>query len=453
MLAEKLWPDIFAMTHIIREPLFDVTRDRMSSHVDNYILHNLNRFNEIAEKRPVYEEIHKRKALGKYEGAFVLQPTPGLYEKMVVFDFTSMHASIIVSFNLSKSTLLEKETKNSYKTPEFVFNGKKSSFYFSKETGFFPQLLGEIVELRKKYKEDYNKNKSNLLKARSNAYKLLVNASYGYLGFFGARYYCREAAASTLAFVREFALKSIQRIKDEGYNVIFSDTDSIGFQLGKKSKKQILELLKKINSELPGIMELDLEDFYERGLFVAKRTTKGGAKKKYALLDEKGSLKIRGFETVRRDWCRMTRNLQNEVLKKILKSGNEKEALEILKKTIERLKSHKADLKELIIRTQLRRAISEYVSEGPHVVAAKKMQERKIPVSEGMLIEYFIGENKGKGKRIGDRVFLPDEKSNYDVDYYLNNQILPAVENIFEVFGVNVKEIADGKRQMNLGEF
>jgi len=453
MLAEKLWSDILSMTHIIKEPIFDITRDRMSSHVENYILHNLERFEEIAEKRPVYEEINKRRSLGKYEGAFVLQPTPGLYEKMVVFDFTSMHASIIVSFNISKSTLLEKKTKDSYKTPEFIFNGKKSSFYFSKEVGFFPQLLGEIVELRKKYKEEYNKDKSNLLKARSNAYKLLVNASYGYLGFFGARYYCREAAASTLAFVREFALKSIQRIKDEGYKIVFSDTDSIGFQLGEKTKKQALELLKKINSKLPGIMELDLEDFYERGLFVAKRTTKEGAKKKYALLDEKGNLKIRGFETVRRDWCRMTRNLQNEVLKRILRNGNEKDALEILKKTIERLKDRKAELKELIIKTQLRRPINEYVSEGPHVVAAKKMKNRKIPVSEGMLIEYFVGESRGKGKRIGDRVFLPDEKIDYDIDYYLNNQILSAVENIFEVFGVNVKEIVDGKRQMSLGEF
>ena len=28
-----------------------------------------------------------------------------------------------------------------------------------------------------------------------------------------------------------------------------------------------------------------------------------GAKKKYALIDEQDKIKIRGFETVRRDWC------------------------------------------------------------------------------------------------------------------------------------------------------
>ncbi|MFA5060899.1 MAG: DNA-directed DNA polymerase [Candidatus Pacearchaeota archaeon] len=450
LLAEKLWADIFAMSHIIKEPLFDITRDRMSSHVENYILHNLERFNEIAEKRPVYEDIHKRKALGKYEGAYVLQPVPGLYEDMCVFDFTSMHASIIVSFNLSKSTFLEREGKESYKTPEFLFDGKKSVFYFSKEKGFFSELLEEIVELRKKYKKEYIKDRSNLLKARSNAYKLLANASYGYLGFFGARYYCREAAASTLAFVRDFSKKSIQRMKDEGYNVIFSDTDSVGFQLNGKTKKHTKELLKRINSELPGIMELDLEGFYDRGLFVAKRTAKEGAKKKYALIDEKGNLKIRGFETVRRDWCRLTRNLQNDVLKSILKKGSEKEASKIFKEVVEKIKKREVDLKDLMIRTQLRRPIGEYVSEGPHVIAAKKMKEKEIPVSEGMLIEYFIGENKGRGKRVGDKVFLPDEKADYDIDYYLNNQIIPSVENIFEVFGVDVKEISQGESQKKL---
>ena len=102
-LAKKIWPDILEFSLIIKEPLFDVTRDRMSSHVENYILHNLDRFNEIVEKRPTYNEISERKAKGKYEGAFVFEPVPGLYENLVMFDFTSMHASIIVSFNICLS--------------------------------------------------------------------------------------------------------------------------------------------------------------------------------------------------------------------------------------------------------------------------------------------------------------------------------------------------------------
>ena len=241
--------------------------------------------------------------------------------------------------------------------------------------------IEEIVEKRKKYKAEYNKNKNAMTKARSNAYKLLANASFGYQGFFGARYYSREAAASTLAFVRKFTHDTIDTIEKEGYKIIYSDTDSIAFLQGNKSKKQILDFLKKINSRLPGIMELDLEDCYVRGLFVAKRGVESGAKKKYALVDEKGNIKIRGFETVRRDWCRLTRDLQNKVLSKILKEGNEKKALELLRKVLENLKNRNVHLEDLMIRTQLRRPLNEYLSEGPHVVAAKKMEAQEIPVS------------------------------------------------------------------------
>ncbi len=449
-LAEKFWPDMFEFSKILQEPLFEITRDSMSSHVENYLIHNLERYNEIAEKRPIHQEIGERQAKEKYEGAFVFQPTPGLYEDICVFDFTSMHASIIVSFNISKSTLLEGRQKNSYETPEFELDGKKEKFYFTKQKGFFPALLEEVVQKRKKYKKEYAEDKNPIKKARSNAYKLLANATYGYLGFFGARYYCREAAASTLAFVRKFTQDSMDRIKEQGYKIIFSDTDSIGFQLSGKTQKQTLDFLKKLNSELPGIMELDLEDFYKRGLFVSKRMTEAGAKKKYALIDEKGKIKIRGFETVRRDWCNLARKLQSEILELILKEGNEKKALELAKKTIINLKERKVNREQIMIRTQLKKPISEYKSITPHVIAATKMKEAGMPIDIGMSIEYFIAETRKTKKLVREKVKLSDEKGEYNIEYYLEHQILPAVENIFDVFEVNIHEISEGSRQKKL---
>jgi len=50
-------------------------------------------------------------------------------------------------------------------------------------------------------------------------------------------------------------------------------------------------------------------------------------------------------------------------------------------------------------------------------------------------------------------VKLPEEKGEYDIKYYLGHQILPAVENIFQVFDVNINEVLDGKRQTTLGDF
>jgi len=67
-LTQKIWPDVSEFTKIIQEPLFNVSRDSMSAHVENYIMHNIERFNEIIEKKPVHEEIGKRRLQPKYEG-------------------------------------------------------------------------------------------------------------------------------------------------------------------------------------------------------------------------------------------------------------------------------------------------------------------------------------------------------------------------------------------------
>ena len=447
-LAEKIWPDVFEFCQIVKEPAFDITRDRMATHVENHILHNLDRFGEIAEKRPMHNEIGERRAKGKFEGAFVFEPKPGLYNDLVMFDFTSMHASIIVSFNLSKATFSEEGGKGFHESPEFDLDGRRRKVYFEDKPGFFSTLLAEVVDKRKKYKKEYNADKNAMTKARSNAYKLLANATFGYQGFFGARYYSREAAAATLAFVRKYTHDTMDKVTNAGYTIIYGDTDSIAFLQNGKSKDEIMKFLGEINSDLPGIMELDLEDFYARGLFVAKRGKETGAKKKYALVDTEGKIKIRGFETVRRDWCRLTRDLQSKVLAKIMKDGDEKAALKILKGVVKKLKSRDVELEDLMIRTQLRRPLNEYVAQGPHVAAAKKMEAAGVSISTGMLIEYFVGE--GSGKRIRDRVYLAGEKVKYDIDYYMKNQIMPAVENIFDVFGVDASAVADGESQKKL---
>ncbi|MGK0209623.1 MAG: DNA polymerase I [Patescibacteria group bacterium] len=429
-LMLKIWPDIFEFTKIMKEPIFEVTRNRMATHVENYLLHNLDRFNEIAEKRPGAQEIGRRRSLPAYEGAFVYEPTPGLYENIAFFDFTSMYGSVIVSYNLSKATCIIQED---------------GEYTFAKKQGFFPILLEEIIEKRKHYKKEYATKKDNIAKAASNAYKLLANAAYGYLAFFGARYYSREAATATAKFARDNIHTAIDKIEKEGYKILYSDTDSIAFEQGEKTQKEVMKFLEVLNENLPGIMELDLEDFYKRGLFVAKRGGEKGAKKKYALLDSKDQMKIRGFETIRRDWCAYSRTLQSEILESILHDGNQEKAREMFDNAITKLKEGKVDIKELLVRTQLKKSLKDYKSKGPHVIAAEKMQKRDIPISTGMVIEYYISDKKGKN--IGDKVLLPDEEGKYDIKYYLENQIVPPLESIFEIFDVDISGIsADGKQ-------
>jgi len=449
-LFEKFWQDLKEFSKITREPPYTLSRNGMSSNVEAFIVNNLERFNEIPEKRATYDEIAERRKLRAYEGAFVLEPVPGLYEDIAMFDFTSSYGSTIVTYNLSKSTLLESPEKNAY---HIEVDGKE--VYFSKKQGFFPEIFKEMIEKRKKYKQELKAKPDNVKKARSNSYKLLANAAYGYQGFFGARYYCREAAAATAAFARKTIIEVIEKINKSDYKVIYSDTDSIAFSRKGKTELEVLSLLKKLNSELPGIMELELEDFFTRGLWVTTRAGTIGAKKKYAMISKDDKIRIRGFETVRRDWCQLARRVQDYVLRQILKDGNEKKALEYVKEIIQKVKKREIQKNEIVIRTQLKKPISEYKAISPHVIAAKKMEERKIPVTMGSLIEYYIAEvQKGKKtKLVREKVKLLDEKGEYNIEYYLDRQIIPAVENIFQVFGIDIKQIISGKKQQTLGEF
>ncbi|MEA3414505.1 MAG: DNA-directed DNA polymerase [Nanoarchaeota archaeon] len=451
-LFEKFWPDMLEFSRIIKEPLFEISRNGLSKQIESYILHNLEKYNEIPEKRPGKNESLSRREKGSVEGAFVFEPKPGLYEDLAMFDFTSMHTSIIISHNISKATLCEKE-KNCYKSPEINIEGKNKTFYFKKESGFFPLLLKDIFDKRKQYKDEYKKNPNVITKARSNAFKLLSASAHGYIGFFGARYYSWEASSSILAFVRKYNKEIIKKIEEAGHEVIYGDTDSVAFTKNKKSKKEIKNLLNNLNNDLPGVMHLELENFFKRGLWVTTRSGETGAKKKYALIDDKGILKIRGFETVRRDWCGLARKTQDKIIRLILKDGNEKKALEYVKKIVKNLKERKISKEELFVKSQLKKPISEYKSISPHVVAAMKMKEREMPIDVGTFIEYYIGESNSKKKLVREGVCLSDEDVKYDIDYYLDKQILPSVENIFHVFNIEIVDIIKGNKQDKLGKW
>ncbi len=447
-LFEKFWPDLQEFVKVVSEPVFDLSRFGLSKYTESYILHNLEKYNEIPEKRPTYNEISARKNSGGVMGASVFEPKPGLYENIAIFDFTSMHTSIIISMNISKATLLEKKEKGATE-----IETERGKFYFSKEKGFFPKMMMEIFEKRKQFKQEYKKNPNPFTKARSNAFKVLSASAHGYIAFFGARYYSIESSASILSSVRRFNKETIDKTNKEGYEVIFGDTDSVGFLMKNKKESDVRKFLEKLNSELPGVMHLELEGFFRRGIWVTTRAGTTGAKKKYALIDNKGKLKIRGFETVRRDWCALARKLQSRVLKQVLQDGNEKKALEHLKKVVNEIKYRKVGRGDLIIRSQLKKPLSEYKAISPHVIAAQKMKEQQIPISQGGLIEYYVAETKEKKKLVREKVKLPDEEGEYDIKYYLERQVLPAVENIFHVFGIDVKEIIDGRKQENLGKW
>ena len=447
-IFKKIKENLHELVRLIGISPFELARLSYGQLVENYLIKRASEFNEIIENKPPNHEIAERR-LDTYQGAFVMEPKPGLYDDVVMLDYRSLYPSIIVSTNISPSTL-NKNKGN--KTPAILIGNKENVYYFDdNRKAFIPSIIREIITRRQRIKEILRNDPDDpILKARSYALKTLANSAYGMFGFFGARYYSRECAESITAFGRDCIQKTIERAREDGFNVVYSDTDSIALVLGDKHLKDAEGFLARVNKELPEFMELEFERYYSRGIFVGKKGNTRGAKKKYALIDGKGNFKIVGFETVRKDWSLIAREVQKRVLETILREGRHENALVYVKEMIAKINNKEIENKKMVILTQLKMDIDEYRQIGPHVAVAKKLREQGFEVRSGSLIRFIIQDGKGM---IRDKAVIPEmcKKGCYDSEYYVNNQVIPSVQKIFEIFDVNLEDSEN--EQKSLGEF
>jgi DNA polymerase I len=397
---------------------------------------------QIIPNKPGDAEIAARLS-NPYEGAYVKTPEAGIYDKIVVYDFRGLYPSIIIAHNIDSSTICT-DCKDFFESP----NGIR----FRKDReGIMPHLLKMLIDERTEAKRAYKKNPdSKELGARSTALKILANAFYGYLGYPRSRWYSREAASSITAFARLFITNTIDQAEKSGFRALYSDTDSVFLLMEGKTKEDANAFLKKVNASLPKTMELELEDFYTRGVFVGKRGTEGGAKKKYALLSESGRIKIRGFELVRRDWAKIARDTQFAVLEAILKEGSKEKAVGIIKNVVNNLRSGKVELKDLVIHTQLRKGIGSYDVKSPELAAAKKAIQKGIKRRdelEGAAIGYVITKH---GNTISEKAEIEESAKDYDPDYYIDHQLIPATLKILKELGINEEELTGSGAQKRL---
>ena len=217
-------------------------------------------------------------------------------------------------------------------------------------------------------------------------------------------------------------------------------------ELEAEIKQQAQKFLKYLNSTLPESMELEYEGFYRRGFFVSK--------KRYAVIED-GEIIAKGLELVRRDWAPIVKKTQEAVLMAILKEGDSDKAIKEVKKTFKRLKNREVERKELIIHTQITKPLNQYKQIGPQVIDEQIIESNWIKVSRGTIIQYI--NVKGKGS-ISQRA-VPYEYSEgyeYDKDYYIHNQLIPAIERIMYSFGYTKKDLEDmavGEVQQSLDAF
>ncbi|MEM5812639.1 MAG: DNA-directed DNA polymerase, partial [Candidatus Aenigmatarchaeota archaeon] len=451
MLAEELLPQITELCRITGQTLFDTSRMSYSQLVEWLYMREAYKLGELFPNRPKYDEVRKRRLYPAYTGGYVHMPKEGIHDNIALFDFHSLYPSITITHNVSPETLdciccggkPESEDKRNV-VPE------DGHWYCSEHEGFIPKILKGLMERRNEIKKEMKKlrpssEKYKLLDHRQHGLKILANASYGYYAYPGSRWYSRVCAQSITAWGRFYIKQVIELANKMGYEVIYGDTDSLFLKV--KSKSEAERFLEKANESLPGVMELEFRDLYQSGIFVSAKTGKA-AKKRYALIDYKGNITIRGFEKVRRDWSNIAKETQERVLLAVLRDHSPEKAAQIVRNTIDDISSGKIEMEDLVIYSQITRPLSQYQQLGPHVLAAKKAQERGRPVGEGTTIAFII--TKGTGS-ISERAEPAEDAKNYDPEYYIKNQVIPAALRVLSGLGYTEEDLLKGEKAEQKG--
>ena len=433
-VSDSMLNFVFQLSNLIGIPADFVCAAAVGFRVDWYLIRKALALNELIPKRveqPFYP----------YKGGMVLEPKPGLHENVAVLDFSSMYPNLMVKYNLSPDTYLKPEepVEKVYVAPEV---GHK---FRVEPPGFYKQVLLELIGARRKIQKQMAKLEADnplykILDARQRSIKVITNATYGYCGWRGARWYVSEVAEATAAWGRKTIMETIELAKKIGLEVVYGDTDSVFVKYDEEKIRKFLgEVEKKVGLEIrPDIV-------YRRILFTE-------AKKRYAGLLPDGKIDVVGLEVARGDWCEAAKQVQEKVLEIILKEVNPKKAAEFVRNYTEKLREGISQLEPFIIWKTITKPIKDYQVKAPHVEAAKKLIRSGWNLMLGDKIGYVIV--KGEGKLYEKAVpYLMAKPEKLDVNYYIENQIIPAALRILEMFGIKKEELGSLKPSKGLAQF
>ena len=432
---------------------------------------------DFSKKAPMNTEEDKREDDDKpgrrkkaaYEGGLVLDPKPGLYDKIVMLlDFNSLYPSIIQEYDLWFTTV-DRTTTHDFQGNE-IWDAEIEKVDIpipSAETkkAILPHLLRTLVEKRRQVKKDLKNEKDQgrreQLDIKQQALKVTANSMYGCLGFSSSRFFAKAIAALITRKGRDALKATVDVATMLGYNVIYGDTDSIMIATGSDDLKESLRIGEKIKSDVNKrykCLEIETDGVF-RSLLLLK-------KKKYAALvyedlndpNSYNKKEIKGLDMVRRDWWSLSKEIGKKVLNEILSAKNQDDIQINLRALFEgysdKIKNKNIPIKEYIITKQLTRPTSEYKQSNslPHVVVANRKKEKEGKSDTelvGAFIKYVIWEGD-KSKSSAEKAYDPRDllaakgKLNIDIDWYLSQQIYPPIERLIEhIEGIDGKFICD----------
>jgi DNA polymerase I len=439
-IGEAVMDFAMQLSSLVSLPLDHVGTAAVGFRVEWFLVKHAQKIGELVPKR--IEQPYR-----PYVGAIVLKPESGLHENIAVLDFKAMYPSIMIAYNVSPDTYVSpKEPMPScgvYEAPEVKHRFRREP------AGFYKEVLSYLInvrdEIRSRMKQVSPENvEYRVLDARQKAVKVITNASYGYAGWTGARWYMKPVAEAAAAWGRQTILDAIKMADKAGLKVVYGDTDSIF--VGYESEK-----IEKLSDEIESKFGLEIkpDEVYVRIFFTE-------AKKRYAGLLPNGKLDIVGLEVMRGDWAAIAKKVQEKVLEIILKEQSPKKATRFVQQCISELRLKRVPYRDLIIWKTLAKPAEEYAVKASHVEAARMLREKGWELSVGDKVGYVVVVGTGRlYERIKPYMFASYE--DIDTEYYVSKQVVPAAARVLESFGVTEEQLlvseVDEKETRKLTEF
>jgi DNA polymerase I len=423
-IAQAVLDFAMQLSNLVSLPLDHVGSAAAGFRVEWFLIKRTHGLGELVPKR--IEQPYR-----PYAGGVVLKPLPGMHEDIAVLDFKSMYPSLMIAYNISPDTYVppkEPAPKSG------VYEAPEVGHHFRKEpAGFYKEVLSYLISVRDEIRSRMKtlapeSVEYRVFDARQKAVKVITNASYGYAGWTGARWYVKPMAEAAAAWGRHTILNSIKMAEEAGLRVVYGDTDSIFLN---NDVEKIEDLSKRIKKELG--LEIKPDKVYVRIFFTE-------AKKRYAGILPDGRLDIVGLEVVRGDWANVAKTVQEKVLEIVLKEQSPEKAAEFVQQFVSELRQKRVSFRDLIIWKTLTKPAEEYEVKASHVEAAKMLKEKGWELAVGDKVGYVIVVGSG---RLYERV-KPYKYASYDevdLEYYISKQVVPVAARVLESFGITEEQL------------
>jgi DNA polymerase I len=438
------------LMRITKLPLQDVFRLQISAWVRSLLYFEHRRKNYLIPRRDDMEEANEdgfseAGSEGKaFQGAYVVDPIPGIHFNVAVMDFSSLYPSIIKTRNLSYETVncIHAECKTNLlpNTPHWAC---------TKRQGIFAYVVGFLRDIRVKWFKPLSGNKQisanqrQTAKVMQSALKVFINGAYGVFGSEQFPLFCLPVAESTTAIGRFSIQQTIKKAEELGVKVLYGDSDSVF--LAQPSDAQVQQLISWASERLD--LDLEKEKTYQFLALSGRKKNYVGVRKGGDEVDIKGLL-AKKHNTP--EFIKLKFNETVEILKQItdMPTFEEKknQIIQIVKTTNKLIgKSEKEGgfpLEQYSIAVMLPKRLSAYVKNVPqHVKAAMMLPEAERRQLEIGSFIYFVKCRTKEGVKPLSLASLAD----LDIGKY-KEFVQSTFEQVLDALGIDYEEIKGVKK-------